>query len=595
MHPLKYVYAEQQEGYISYKKRFPKVLCEKRNKNPGLKEEESMGEKRVTMNVIKRYISVLLVAALVVTAIQVPTFAAAENETINMVVGDTITLEAPTTTGDKPEVTKAPTSNDKPEATKAPTSNDKPEATKAPTSNDKPEVTKAPVVTTTPGEATSPEVASAPAEVWTVDGEDVITTEEVEGNLVVTAVKAGEATVTYAKDGVEKVWNIVVKEKTTTPGEATTTPNPTTTPGEATVTPVVTVTPGEATGTPVPTNAGTVTGTVTPIVTEGPVVTTTPDQPLTGTPVPTGTVTVTVAPTSGATGTPVPTGTVVTPDQPTVVPTGAVTVTVAPPATKAPTATPKATATPAPAYGSVKSVKLNAKKMTLAKKASITLTATVNTTKKAYTGKVEWSSSNKKVATVKNGKVTAKAAGKAVIMAKAGGKTAKCTITVSSKKSYKVTYKLNKGKNNGLNPTYVAKNTKTKLYAPTRKGYTFSGWYVGKKKVTSLKVAKKVTVTAKWTKVTVKQSKITKATGASKKLTVKFAKVKGAAGYEVTYSTNKKFKKAATKTVTSKKTTKTVKGLKKGTYYVKVRAYKTDSTGKKVYGKYTSVKKVKVK
>ena len=42
--------------------------------------------------------------------------------------------------------------------------------------------------------------------------------------------------------------------------------------------------------------------------------------------------------------------------------------------------------------------------------------------------------------------------------------------------------------------------------------------------------------------------------------------------------------------------TEHVSGLTKGkTYYVKVRAYKTDSTGQAVYGKYSAVKKVKIK
>ena len=37
------------------------------------------------------------------------------------------------------------------------------------------------------------------------------------------------------------------------------------------------------------------------------------------------------------------------------------------------------------------------------------------------------------------------------------------------------------------------------------------------------------------------------------------------------------------------------KKLKKGkTYYVRVRAYKKDSTGRKVYGKYSTVKKIKI-
>ena len=43
-----------------------------------------------------------------------------------------------------------------------------------------------------------------------------------------------------------------------------------------------------------------------------------------------------------------------------------------------------------------------------------------------------------------------------------------------------------------------------------------------------------------------------------------------------------------------KSTTKTLK-LKKGTtYYVKVRAYAVDSTGNKVYGKYSKATKIKL-
>lgn len=49
------------------------------------------------------------------------------------------------------------------------------------------------------------------------------------------------------------------------------------------------------------------------------------------------------------------------------------------------------------------------------------------------------------------------------------------------------------------------------------------------------------------------------------------------------------------KTVTSSKKTKTISKLSKGKkYYVRVKAYKKDSTGKKVAGKWSKVKKVKV-
>ena len=81
-----------------------------------------------------------------------------------------------------------------------------------------------------------------------------------------------------------------------------------------------------------------------------------------------------------------------------------------------------------------------------------------------------------------------------------------------------------------------------------------------------------------------------------KKMTIKLSKkVSGAAGYQVTYATNSKFT-VGKKNVDMKSTSKTISKLKKGkTYYVKVRAYKKDSKGKKIYGKYSSVKKVKIK
>ena len=81
-----------------------------------------------------------------------------------------------------------------------------------------------------------------------------------------------------------------------------------------------------------------------------------------------------------------------------------------------------------------------------------------------------------------------------------------------------------------------------------------------------------------------------------KKVTVTYKKVSGATSYKVTYSTSKKFKKAKTATVKSGKTVKkTISKLKsKKTYYVKVRAVKKVK-GKSYTGKWSAVKKVKVK
>ena len=65
--------------------------------------------------------------------------------------------------------------------------------------------------------------------------------------------------------------------------------------------------------------------------------------------------------------------------------------------------------------------------------------------------------------------------------------------------------------------------------------------------------------------------------GRKAKVTVQ--KVEGAAGYQIVYSTDKQFKKNVKK-VTISGTSKTLGKLAKGkTYYVKVRAYKKDSTG----------------
>ena len=83
-----------------------------------------------------------------------------------------------------------------------------------------------------------------------------------------------------------------------------------------------------------------------------------------------------------------------------------------------------------------------------------------------------------------------------------------------------------------------------------------------------------------------------------KQLTASWKALANITGYEVQYSTSKKFTKKTTKTVTIKKAkTKktTIKKLSKGKkYYVKVRAYKTVS-GKNIYGAWSSVKNVKVK
>ena len=228
----------------------------------------------------------------------------------------------------------------------------------------------------------------------------------------------------------------------------------------------------------------------------------------------------------------------------------------------------------------------------------LTLNATVSPSY-ASNKKVVWKSANTKIATVDgNGSVTAKAPGRTKITVTSSENSsyqASCTVTVP----YKITYKLNKGKNNASNPsTYYGK--KVTLKNPSRKGYAFAGWYTDakfKKKITSISSSAKsdYILYAKWTKVKVAKASLTSAKNSkSKQILLKYKKVSGAKGYEISYSTDKKFKKAVTKKNTAK-TSYTISKLKKGKiYYVRIRAYKMDSKGKKVYGKHSSMKKVKV-
>ncbi len=90
-------------------------------------------------------------------------------------------------------------------------------------------------------------------------------------------------------------------------------------------------------------------------------------------------------------------------------------------------------------------------------------------------------------------------------LTKKSGKTV--TLYAQWKKTkYKITYNLNGGKNNSANPTkYTIKTATITLKKPTKKGYTFVGWYSDsayKNKVTQIKKGStgKVTLYAKWKK-----------------------------------------------------------------------------------------------
>ena len=98
--------------------------------------------------------------------------------------------------------------------------------------------------------------------------------------------------------------------------------------------------------------------------------------------------------------------------------------------------------------------------------------------------------------------------------------------------------------------------------------------------------------------VTVKKAAIKSLSQKQKSVTVKFKKITGAEGYQIQYSTTNGFTPKTTKSTTvkgNKTFTKELTKLKKKTYYIRIRAYKTDSTKAKVYGKWSTAKKIKVK
>lgn len=129
-------------------------------------------------------------------------------------------------------------------------------------------------------------------------------------------------------------------------------------------------------------------------------------------------------------------------------------------------------------------------------------------------------------------------------------------------------------KDNGSYSLTVSLNSNPAL--SSTESYVMSGIKKPKTNITSVKSKKKKQITVSWKN-----------------------NIKNVTGYEIQYSTSKKFTKKTTKTVTAKgkkAKSKTISKLKsKKTYYVRIRAYKNQSQGEKFYGKYSKTLKIKVK
>ena len=225
-------------------------------------------------------------------------------------------------------------------------------------------------------------------------------------------------------------------------------------------------------------------------------------------------------------------------------------------------------------------------------------------------------SSDPSVCEVKNGILTAKKVGTAYITMyypeyKEGAVREKVTVeakpsgsnsnknNTTTVSSCKINYYLNGGQGSTIKKN-IKKNAKLgTLPQAKRNGYAFAGWYTAKTKGTKVsantKVTKNLNLYAHWTKVKVVKASVKKLTNSKgRKAVISLNKVSGAKGYQIVYANNAKFKGA--KGITTTKISVTLKSLKKNkTYYVKARAYKLDSAGRKIFGSYSSVKKIKIK
>ena len=189
-------------------------------------------------------------------------------------------------------------------------------------------------------------------------------------------------------------------------------------------------------------------------------------------------------------------------------------------------------------------------------------------------------------------------------------KCSKCSETYKTTIAKLKRTSLSKAKVTGISDkTYTGKaltqkSIKVKLGSATLKsGTDYKISYKNNKSIGTASVT--ITGTGKYSGTITKTFKINPKTASLKtvksakkaQLFVAWSKDSKVSGYQILLATNSKFTKGK-KTVTIKgykTTSKTIKSLKsKKTYYVKIRSYKTVS-GKKVYGAFSKVKKVKIK
>ncbi len=220
---------------------------------------------------------------------------------------------------------------------------------------------------------------------------------------------------------------------------------------------------------------------------------------------------------------------------------------------------------------------------------------------------LKWSSSDENIVNVDgNGVVRGVNAGRATVTAESmDGSDMKvyCSITVVANGYYIVSFNANGGTSLSRKTITLLKDDEIGILPNTkRKNYEFEGWYTqqqGGTEVNSSTVLNNtMTLYAHWKKIE-KPTKIKLLIlkpKSGQRLKIKFEKISDAKGYQIVYSTDKSFVGDKTKKIIVSSNSKILSNLRKGdTYYVKVRAYKTDSFGNKIYGSFCKKQRILIK
>lgn len=183
--------------------------------------------------------------------------------------------------------------------------------------------------------------------------------------------------------------------------------------------------------------------------------------------------------------------------------------------------------------------------------------------------------------------------------------------------SFEISYNTNGGSindtdadGNEIDIPYSFRVTDDTITLPdaTRKNFMFDGWYKDStftEKVTEIPagsyidsdengIVNPLILYAKWKDARPKAPQLTRAQNKSTgKVILSYTAT--ADNYEISYTTDKKFKKKVNKETIDGKTSCSVQNLPKGkTYYFRVRAFATDSTGSICYSSYSNVLSCKI-